>query len=420
MRRSAALEPGCGAGGRNPAIHLVDAETDDEVAGFRHRRRLQAADRGRAAADQAPDVTVVARRIRLRAADGADDVAVGKLEIRPAQSCHVATAQRPVKEQRDDRAVDEAATLGRLGALESASGTARSEAGSEHGGALLGGETAGSAAPGRDIGGRGAPEALEGLPGQRAGRWLFADIAGGTPHGGYYQGGGRRGPAGLVEMSQVRGEARILDALVPAAGRPYYVVRTKLDTLKLLESTSPPRTRTKSKVAAALCGSDDSGGMRTETPSTLLGVGGRSPPAASGTRETAPSTRGLCPAAASSGRRRTPWSGRAGRPEPPSPRRPPPRRGQPRRRARPGASVAAPPRGGPTQSHDQDHQRHSAPVTTHRCRAACICSPQITTDSRAAAITFLPSLPRAPPPPTAPRGSTPGVDVAAARDEHLR
>ena len=149
---------------------------------------MQAADRGRAAADQAPDVTAVARRIRLRAAagDDADVAAVGKLDIRPAQSCHLATAQRPVEEQRDDRGVDEATTLRRLGALESVSGTARSEAGGEHGGALLGGEAAGLAAPGGDIGGRGAPEALEGLPGQRPGRRLFADIAGGTPHGGDY------------------------------------------------------------------------------------------------------------------------------------------------------------------------------------------------------------------------------------------
>ena len=133
------------------------------------------------------------------------------------RAAYLATAQRPVEEQRDDRGVDEATTLGRLGAFESASGTAWSEAGGEHGGALLGGEAAGLAAPG-DIGARGAPEALEGLPGQRPGRWLLADIAGGTPHGGDYHRGGRCGSAGLVEMPQVRGEARILEppAVEPA------------------------------------------------------------------------------------------------------------------------------------------------------------------------------------------------------------
>ena len=55
-----------------------------------------------------------------------------------------------------------------------------------------------------------------------------------------------------------------------------------------------------------------------------------------------------------------------------------------------------------------------------RCRAARICSPQITADSRAAAITLLPSLPHTPPPLTAPRRSTPRADVPATRDEHLR
>ena len=57
--------------------------------------------------------------IRLRAADGDDDVAtVGELDVGPAQNPHLAAAQRPVKEQRHDHGVDEAAPLGRLGALE--------------------------------------------------------------------------------------------------------------------------------------------------------------------------------------------------------------------------------------------------------------------------------------------------------------
>ena len=50
------LEVGRGAGGRKPAVHLVDTETDDRITGFRRGRRLQAADGGRAAADQAADV----------------------------------------------------------------------------------------------------------------------------------------------------------------------------------------------------------------------------------------------------------------------------------------------------------------------------------------------------------------------------
>ena len=68
--------------------------------------------------------------IRLRAADGDDVVVtVGELDVGPAQSRHLAAAQRPVKEQRHDRGVDDAAARGRLGALEAASGAARPPAG---------------------------------------------------------------------------------------------------------------------------------------------------------------------------------------------------------------------------------------------------------------------------------------------------
>ena len=68
--------------------------------------------------------------IRLRAADVGDVVAtVGELDVGPAQNPHLAAAQRPVKEQRHDHGVDEAAALGRLGALEAAAGAARPEAG---------------------------------------------------------------------------------------------------------------------------------------------------------------------------------------------------------------------------------------------------------------------------------------------------
>ena len=41
---------------RKPAVHLVDTETDERITVFRRGRRLQAADGGRAAADQAADV----------------------------------------------------------------------------------------------------------------------------------------------------------------------------------------------------------------------------------------------------------------------------------------------------------------------------------------------------------------------------
>ena len=75
LRRSADLKAGRSAGGREPAVHLVDTETDDGIAGFRRGSRLQATDRGRAAADQAADVGMISGLIRLRAANGDDNVA---------------------------------------------------------------------------------------------------------------------------------------------------------------------------------------------------------------------------------------------------------------------------------------------------------------------------------------------------------
>ena len=102
--------------------------------------------------------------IRLRAADGDDDVAaVREIDVGPAQSRHLAAAQRPVKEQRHDHGGAEAAALDRLGALEAAAGAARPPAGGEHSGALLGGEAAGLTAAGDGVGGRRAGEALNGL-----------------------------------------------------------------------------------------------------------------------------------------------------------------------------------------------------------------------------------------------------------------
>ena len=72
-------------------------------------------------------------------------------------------------------------------------------------------------------------------------------------------------------------------------------------------------------------------------------------------------------------------------------RRPPPRAGRPRRRAR---LLRRPREAQQRDGRNQDHQRQR-PVTTRRCPAACICSPQISADS-CGAITLLPSLPRAP------------------------
>ena len=103
MRGSAALEAGRGAGGRKPAVHLVDTETDDGIAGFRRGPSpAQATDRGRAAADQAANVGMTSGLIRLRAANGGDVVVtVGELDVGPAQNRrHLAAAQRPVEEQR--------------------------------------------------------------------------------------------------------------------------------------------------------------------------------------------------------------------------------------------------------------------------------------------------------------------------------
>ena len=119
-----------------------------------------------------------------------------------------------MKEQRDDRGVDAAAALGRLGALEAAPGTARARAGSEHGGALLGSEAADLALAGGSVVCHGAAEALEGLPGERPGRGVLAGIAGGAPDGGNGHRGGRRGAAGLMQMPQ-------LEAVDPTRGAAF-------------------------------------------------------------------------------------------------------------------------------------------------------------------------------------------------------
>ena len=100
---------------------------------------MQAADRGRAAADQTSHISTPAGRVGLRAADGDNDVvAVAEIDVGPAERGDLAAAEGAVEQQGDDRTVDQAAALGGLRALEAAAGAARAEAGGEDGGALVG------------------------------------------------------------------------------------------------------------------------------------------------------------------------------------------------------------------------------------------------------------------------------------------
>ena len=187
----------------------------------RRRRGVQSADRGGAAADQPPDVGPVAGRVRLRAAHGDDDVVVtGQVDVGPAQGGHFAAAQGAVKQQRDDRPVDQAAAHCGLLALEAAAGASSSAAGGEDGVALFGGEAARQAAVGRGSCGRGgSAEALEGLPGQRTVRRVLVGVVGGAADGGDHESGGRRRAAGLVQAPEIRGQAPVVErpAVEPGA-----------------------------------------------------------------------------------------------------------------------------------------------------------------------------------------------------------
>ena len=110
---------------------------------------MQAAERGRAAADQTPHVRTSPGRVGLRAADGDHDVvAVAEIDVGPAEGGDLAATEGAVEQQGDDRPVDEAAALGGLRALEAA----RAEAGGEDGGALVGGEAAALTVAGRGVG----------------------------------------------------------------------------------------------------------------------------------------------------------------------------------------------------------------------------------------------------------------------------
>ena len=87
---------------------------------------MQAADRGRAAADQTPHVRTSPGRVGLRAADGDHDVvAVAEIDGGPAEGGDLAAPEGAVEQQGDDRTVDQAAALGGLRALEAAAGAAR-------------------------------------------------------------------------------------------------------------------------------------------------------------------------------------------------------------------------------------------------------------------------------------------------------
>ena len=162
------LEAGRGAGGGEPAVDLVDAEADDRIPRFRRDRGVQAADRGRAAADQTSHIRTPPGRVGLRAADGDNDVvAVAEIDVGPAECGDLTATESTVEQQGDDRTVDQAAALGGLRALEAAAGAARAEAGGEDGGALVGGQTASLAAAGRRVGRVRSPELLEGVSGER-------------------------------------------------------------------------------------------------------------------------------------------------------------------------------------------------------------------------------------------------------------
>ena len=115
VRRPAPFEAGCGAGGREPAGDLMHPEADDRIGRRRLRRRVQPAERGGAATDQLPDIVLVRRRVRLRPGYGdADDVVVadGQVDVGPTKRRHLAAAQGPVENQRDDRAVRPAPAAG--------------------------------------------------------------------------------------------------------------------------------------------------------------------------------------------------------------------------------------------------------------------------------------------------------------------
>ena len=120
-----------------------------------------------------------------------------------------------MENQRDDRAVDQAAAQRHVIALDAAAGAPRAATDSEDAVALFGGEAARRTAAGGGCGG--SAETLDGLPGQRAIRLARPGVAGGAPHGGEHDGGGRRGAARLAQGVEIRGQIPVVER---AGGEP--------------------------------------------------------------------------------------------------------------------------------------------------------------------------------------------------------
>ena len=147
------------------------------LARFRRGHRLQAADGGRAAADQAPNVGPVANRVGLRAADGDDDCR-RRRRARRRPSGEPPTSLRrsaPWKSSATIAASTKPRRFGRLGALEAAAGATRPAAGGEHGGDGQRGGLRRAAGPGAD-----ARVPVRRRSGQSWGQWRLSRSAGGT------------------------------------------------------------------------------------------------------------------------------------------------------------------------------------------------------------------------------------------------
>ena len=174
------------------------------------------------AADQLPDIAPVLHRARLweRHTDDDDVVTDGQVDIGPMKRGHLAAAQGPVEDQRDDRRVDQAAAHGRLIAFHALAGASRPATEGQDAIALFGGQAPRRAATTRGSrGGGGSTETLKRLPGQRAIRLQSAGMAGGAPHSGDHDGGGRLRAAGRAQAVQIRGQVRVVERPAVEPGR---------------------------------------------------------------------------------------------------------------------------------------------------------------------------------------------------------
>lgn len=192
--------------GDSPCRH--DAERDDGIAGFRCRCRLQAADRGprrrRPSAerhgDRPPDFAFERPATTTTTANSI----YAQRELPPHYGA--APRGRTARQSRRRRGHDAPPSRGARVRIRAARRRqAPSTAAHFHG---RGGRGFGCVGRGHRRPRRaGSPWSL---PGQRPGRRLFADIAGGTRPGGDYQGGGRCGPADreLLVRVHTRGTIR--------------------------------------------------------------------------------------------------------------------------------------------------------------------------------------------------------------------